>query len=444
MTTERASILVVDDEESIRESFKLILQDEYNVIAVASGEAALKMAVDNKIDLVFLDIRMPGMDGIETLQRLKKIDPQMEIIMVTAVNDVQKASESVKLGANNYIVKPFELSQILSIAKAVTRKKEIYSAVTKLKTTKRDRKDFPELSGESKALQNIIQKIEELSKTDTPVLILGENGTEKIAVAHLIHLNSSRKDSSFEVIDIPKNKNEKDIYKMLFGMGTGSSVYELEKTKGIIEFCDKGTILINNLQNAPRTIIDTIVQTIEKKYFKRYGASQENPIDIRFIFSANEDYLGPENLICESILIPPLRARREDIQDICTKLLEENNKIYSLNKNISQDALEILTTYPWPANYNELKTILNLAYLNSNYDTITSKDIALSVLFWSPAFSYIEEASSLSLEQLESRFEKEYILKILKLTNFEVQIAAKALDISKNILVSKIETLEIK
>ena len=445
MSSNRPCILVVDDEESIRDSFALILQDEYDVIAVSTGEAALKKAVDHKIDLVFLDIRMPGMDGIETLERLKKIDPQIEVIMITAVNDVQKASETVKIGANNYIVKPFDVKEILSIAKAITRKKEILSAAQKIKSKEENFSDFAEFSGDSKSVKNTISKIEQLSKSDTAVMIMGESGTEKISVAKMIHFLSNRKNYPFLIFDIGKNKNENEIAKKLFGSGTGSSVYELDKTIGVLEKCSGGTILINGIHNAPKDLLSKIISLSEGKTFSRIGISQEIKIDIRMLFSTNEDYLGPENLASDSILIPPLRARREDIPDICSKLLEDfNSACPNKIKEISHDAQEILNTYPWPGNFEELKSILFNAYLTKSDKTIKAKNLPLSVLFWSPAFSYIDEASMLSLDELNNSFDREFILKVLKATNFEIQAAAKALGINKNILLPKIETLEIK
>ena len=445
MNSEKPCILIVDDEESIRESFFLILQDEYDLISVSTGEAALKKAVDHKIDLVFLDIRMPGMDGMETLERLKKIDPSLEVVMVTAVNDVQKAGESVKIGANNYIVKPFEVAQILALAKSLTRKKKL------LRTA--DLPAFPELSGHSKTLQALIEKTVELSKTNLPLLIIGEPGTEKETAAFLIHSSSAQKDAGFGVLNLPKNGNEKELYKELFGAGYGSFVYDLDKKAGLVERCAGGTVLINNIESASEGLIAVISEAIEKKGAKRYGSSQDIAINVRFIFSSSEDLAAsdnpekslPDNLINGSLLIPPLRSRREDIQDICSELLVRLSKELGKKvKEITPDAQEILNSYPWPGNFEELRNILKKAVAASDNEILSTKDIPFCVLMWAPAFSYIEEASGFSLDNLTSAFEKEFLLNILKKSNFEIQTAAKALNVNKNILLSKIESLEIK
>lgn len=445
MNSEKHCILIVDDEESIRESFSLILQDEYDLITVSTGEAALKKAVDHKIDLVFLDIRMPGMDGMETLQRLKKIDPSLEVVMVTAVNDVQKAGESVKIGANNYIVKPFDVAQILSMAKVLTRKKNLVRTASKIKKSIGDMPVFPELSGHSKTLQALIDKAVELSKTDLPLLILGEPGTEKETIAFLIHSSGSRKESGFGVLDLPRNSNEKELYKKLFGAGKGSFVYDLDKSAGLVERCAGGTVLINNIENAPKDLIGAISEAIEKKAAKRSGSSQDIAVDVRFIFSSSEDLSASDNLFSDSILIPPLRSRREDIQDICSELIGSLSKDLGKKvKELSSDAQEILNAYPWPGNFEELRNTLKKAAAASDSEILATKDLPFCVLMWSPAFSYVDEASSLSLDNLTSTFEKEFLLKILRKSNFEIQTAAKVLNVNKNILTSKIETLEIK
>ncbi len=454
MKSDKPCILIVDDEESIRESFSLILQDDYELISVSTGEAALKKAVDHKIDLVFLDIRMPGMDGMETLQRLKKIDPSVEVIMVTAVNDVQKAGESVKIGANNYIVKPFDVSQIISMAKALTRGKQLLASASRIREESLSAPSFPELAGLSKALQAMMEKALELADSELPILILGEPGTEKETVAYTIHSSGARKGSRFGVLDLPKGLNEIDIYKKIFGSGKGTFVYDLDKSSGMLERFAGGTLLINNIENATESLIKALAEASEKKTARRHGSSQDIPVDIRFIFSSSDNVSSsgetPENpalerLFSKSLLIPPLRSRREDIQDICQELvLQLGKSLGRKTKELSLDAQEILSSYPWPGNYNELHGVLKKAIASSGNEVLTTQDLPFSLLMWSPAFSYIEEAYGSSLDSLNSLFEKEFILKILKKCNFEIQTAAKVLNMNKNILISKIETLEIK
>lgn len=450
MNKDRPFILIVDDEASIRESFSLILQDDYNIITASTGEGALKKAVDNKIDLVFLDIRMPGMDGMETLKMLKDIDESIEVIMVTAINDVQKAGEAIQIGANNYIVKPFDVDQIIAMARALTGKRRLKYAAKQIRQKAIKEPVFPEFLGQSKYAQNIMPQIDNYAGTDMPLMIFGEPGTEKEAIAFLIHSKSQRKDSVFLTLNISKNENEKDLFKKLFGIGKGTFVYDLGKGIGMLEEASGGTILINNIENAPQKIHEALIETIDKKTIKRAGSSEGIQVNTRLIFSSSTEPRESEDpnifdKVGDSISISPLRDRREDIQDITTGLVEQYNE--SLNRNIkgiSGDTQEVLNSYPWPANMAELTNTVKRFFIPGTKDNINILDLPFDILMRSGAVSYIEEAGLLSLNGLSTEFEKEFILKILKRTNFDTKLSAKILGINPGILSSKIETLEIK
>ena len=450
MNKDRPFILIVDDEASIRESFSLILQDDYNIITASTGEAALKKAVDNKIDLVFLDIRMPGMDGMETLKMLKDIDESIEVIMVTAINDVQKAGEAIQIGADNYIVKPFDVDQIIAMAKALTGKKSLKYAAKQIRQKASKELSFPEFLGQSKYAQNIMPQIDNYAGTDTPLMIFGEPGTEKEAVAFLVHSKSRRKDSAFLTLNISKDDNEKDLFKKLFGIGKGTFVYDLGKGTGMLEEASGGTILINNIENAPQKIHEALIEMMDKKTIKRAGSSEGIQVNTRLIFSSSAEPRESEepnifDKVSDSISISPLRDRREDIQDITTGLIEQYNE--SLNRNvkgISNDAQEVLNSYPWPANMAELANTIKRPFISGTKDNINTLDMSFDILMNSGAVSYIEEAELLSLNGLSAEFDKEFILKILKRTNFDTKLSAKILGINPAILTSKIETLEIK
>ncbi len=450
MNKDRPFILIVDDEASIRESFSLILQDDYNIITASTGEAALKKAVDNKIDLVFLDIRMPGMDGMETLKMLKDIDESIEVIMVTAINDVQKAGEAIQIGADNYIVKPFDVDQIMAMAKALTGKRSLKHAAKQIRQKAAKDLSFPEFLGQSKYAQNIIQQIDSYAGTDTPLIIFGESGTEKESIAFLIHSRSRRKDSAFLTLNISKHENEKELFKKLFGIGKGTFVYDLGKGTGMLEESSGGTMLINNIENAPQKVQEALIEMIDKKAIKRSGSSEWIQVNTRLIFSSSAGPRESEepsifDKVSDSISIAPLRDRREDIQDITTGLIEQYNG--SLNRNIkgiSGDAQEVLNSYPWPANMAELTNTIKRVFISGTKDNINTLDMPFDILMNSGAVSYIEEAEFLSLNGLSAEFDKEFILKILKRTNFDTKLSAKILGINPSILASKIETLEIK
>src|SRR3989339_307046 len=242
------NILVVDDELSIRESFALILKGKYNIFPAASGEAALKLAADHKIDLVYLDFRMPGINGLETLKRLKEIDPSLEIIMITAVNDVQKASAAIKLGANNYIIKPFDVDAVLKMTERLLRRKALIKGG---KEAQKESRPAAPLIGQSEAIVSANKLIARAAGGNDPVLIVGEAGTEKLAVAELIHGQSGRRTFPLHKIDLRRDIAPDRLRRLLLGRSSGSSTIDLEKATGWLEKAKDSSIFVNNFEYFP-------------------------------------------------------------------------------------------------------------------------------------------------------------------------------------------------
>lgn len=455
MSDLKPSILIVDDETSIRESFSLILQDEYNVLTASSGEAGLKKIVDTKIDLVFLDIRMPGMDGMETLRLIKSIDDAIEVVMVTAVNDVQKAAESVHYGANNYIVKPFDVAQIMAIAKALVGKKYLKQETNLMVKDAIKQPALPVMSGHSKVISGLLEQLDAVAKKDSPVILVGENGTEKPSIAVQIHAKSGRKPYPLKQIEIPSGVKESLLYKELFGEGKGSFIYELGKGIGLIEKASGGTVLINGIENIPAAVQEKLVEAIEKKQIKRQGSLENFSVNVRFILSTTKDpgTLAENGVIDQRLLdlagnsvvnIPPLRTRKEDIPMITAALLEKYNSKYDKNiKEISPDSLEVLSNYDWPGNYHELKNLIKRLVSSETAESVKASSLPFDILANSSAVSYIEEGRLVSNEELSSQFEKEFILQVLKKFSFDVKNSSRVLNISPAILSAKIENIQI-
>lgn len=368
-------ILVVDDELSIRESFSLILEDKYKVLQAASGEAALKNAADQKIDLVYLDIRMPGLDGLETLKMLKNIDPDLEIIMVTAVNDVQKASQAVKLGAREYIVKPFDVNNVLKLTEQILRRKSILSEGEEIQ--KKTGKRAPELIGQHEKIIKILKTIEKI-KNDEKVLISGEAGTEKELVARIIHEKSGRADLPFRSIHLSYEMSLLEIKSLLFGREKGAGLFEQAKS---------GTVFINNLESLPEEIFKTI------------------PIEARLIGGANSDPSVKNKGFFEFfsaalIEIPPLRERTSDIPLLVNHFLKKLNAQYGIEVKISIPALEALAAYSWPGNTQELESLMERLVLSCANNQISLENLPIDILL---------ETTEGSGSGFISTFEREYI-----------------------------------
>jgi|GEM_PF-305467 len=451
----RPCVLVVDDETSIRESFLLILQDQYSVFQAASGEAAVKKVVDSKIDLVFLDIRMPGIDGIETLKKIKDIDDSIEVVMVTAVNDIQKAGEAIRIGANNYIVKPFDVDQILLMTKALTGKKILKHETKVIRGSAKPGAGLPELPGISKHSGELQKKIDKLSSSDSPVLITGERGCEAEDVGRLIHLKSKRKDSPFRIFRAPIGVPDNILYDGLFGSGKGAFLNALEKGTGIFEEASGGSVLLMNIGELPSQLQEALADIMEQKSFSRQGSSSPLSFNVRLMFfsqkspDAGKEESLPAPRLSSSlknnvIELAPLRQRKEDIPSLVNSCLEELNAAYGRSfKDISPEALEVLTEYDWPGNAAELRLYLKGIISSRSLEAVRLLDLPLHLLAGARSFSSMEESKSLSYNELSSKFEKEFIYGVLKRSGFDLQKASHSLNISKNALASKIESLEI-
>ena len=455
MKEAKPSILVVDDESSIRESFSLILSGDYRVCLAATGEAAVKKAADEKIDIVFLDIRMPGMDGIETLKKLKSINSRMEVVMVTAVNDVAQASQAMLLGANNYIVKPFDVDQIVNMTKALLKKnagKEEFKMISA--------RSKPMYSGEfigsSTYAQKINRLIADLSQKQEPVMIVGSSGSEKDTVAALIHSKSSRKAYPLKIVDIAKDKHPEKLYADLFGASKGSFIDGLFRGEGVFDLASGGSVLINNIQNAPIEVQNNLTLIVGGRQSQKQGASTRSTADVRVFLSSDKlpkDLVAEGKLIKEldifaqdkTVILSPLSQRMNDIASLINYHIEQCLRTYNRNiKEVSKDALEVLLSYSWPGNYAQLKNVIENAGLKISDSELSLQDLPLSLLVNHENIESLKGASLVSYEALSSRFEKAFIFRVLKRTDFDLISASQMLGITKASLSSKIETLEIK
>jgi len=430
------NILVVDDELSIRESFSLILEEKYRVLQAASGEAALKLAAGQKVDLVYLDIRMPGLDGLETLERIKKIDPDLEIIMVTAVNDVQKASQAVKLGARDYIVKPFDVNNVLKLSEQILRRKSILSEGSEIQ--KKTGKSAPELIGQNEKILSILKTIDKTGPEER-VLISGEAGTEKTLVAQLIHERSRRADLPFHAIHLSRQASPLEIKCLLFGREKGASTADLEGKTGLFEEVKNGTLFIDNLESLP----EEIFRAISALRFSRVGAgsqaresgaSTQIPIETRIIGGTNSqpDKMNKDFLdffSANPIQIPPLRERSSDIPLLANHFIVKFNEQYGREVRVSAAALDALAGYSWPGNTQELQSLLERLILSCVRDQITLEDLPVDILL-----KTTEGAGSLFLPI----FESEYVRGAFKKKGKNKEKTAAFLEINPVLLETKL------
>jgi len=427
-------ILIVDDEMSVRESFSLILNKEFKVVTAASGEAALKKIIDEKIDLVYLDIRMPGMSGMETLKRIKEIDPGIEVIMVTAVNDVGGAAASVKLGAKDYIVKPFDVNDILNRTRS-------FAIAMQTKAIKPPRGE--ELIGNSRQILNIKRTVEQLINDDSSVLICGEKGLEGGQIADII---SSESGKHLMKLNVSLELRSSTI----FGRERGSFTSEFEKNEGLLEKANGGILFIRNIELLSGDIQASLGEALSKKEFSREGSFSSIPVDVRIIAesSVNLKDLAKEgkfdkklfDAISETVIeIPPLRMRESDLPLLINERLDVLSAIYDRNIKVSAEALDILAGYPWPGNMAELSNTMESIVLSLGKETLDPEDLPLDILMRSSSGG----RPYTTLDNIEGRLERSHILDVYKKAGESKEKASAMLGIQQKTLESKIGSLNI-
>ena len=463
-------ILIVDDELAIRESLRMILQQDYEVLAVSSGAEALEKMREGGIDLVLLDVIMPGLDGIQLLERMKS-EYDIPVIMITAANTVKTAVQAMRLGAYDYIPKPFDVDEIKIVVQKVLSIQDLSKEVEYLRAEISKTYGFENLIGGTKEMQEIFRLINQIAGSDTSVLILGESGTGKELVARAIHFNSLRKNKPFIPINcaaIPDTLIESELFGHERGAFTGAS----NKRIGKFEQAHSGTLFLDEIAELSLSTQAKILRFLQEREFTRVGGTETVHVDVRLITATNkdlenaikdrslrEDFYYRINII--PISLPPLRMRRDDIPLLVNYFIDKVNKrIKKHVKRVSEDLMDFLVNYEWPGNVRELENLMERMITLSNQKVLTIKDLP-SGLKDKARQSVMKEKvvedeagqsvmkgkvveGKVSFLRATEEFEKEVILDALKKTNNVQTQAAALLGISRRILKYKMDKLGIE
>ncbi len=438
-------ILVVDDEKIFRESlFHWFEEEGFNVTPVDSGEEALKVYDVDRFDIILLDIKMPGMSGLELLAKIKQIDPHATVIMITAFASVSTAIQALKEGAYDYVTKPVDPDELTHLIHKALKDKELLRENIKLRERIDDLIRPDNLIGESPQMRKIYELINTVANADTTVLIYGESGTGKELVAKAIHINSPRKYFPMITVNcgaLPETLLESE----LFGHERGAFTGAQYKRKGKFEIADNGTVFLDEIGLvSPKTQID-LLRVIETKHFTRVGGNDLIPSNFRVICATNEplDQLVKEGRFREdlyyrlnvfSITIPPLRDRKEDIPLLADHFLKKYAE--GMNKsirNISKDAMEFLVNYGWPGNVRELENAIERAVVIRRSGDIKAEDLPFN----------IHDHKNDVEEDLES-MEKQHIIKMLEKYSYNISKVAKVLGIDRVTLYNKMSKYNIE
>lgn len=442
-----AVICIVDDEEGIRESLYGIFEDEgYTVLTASTAEEAFVLLRDQPVDLVFLDVWLPGTDGIEVLGKIKAQSPDLPVVMISGHGNIELAVSATKIGAYDFLEKPLSLERVLIVA---SRALERRSLEMENRALREDLTRKWHLVGNSPKMQLLNEQIDMAAKSNSRVLILGESGAGKELVAHILHEKSTRAGKPFIEMNcaaIPQELIESE----LFGHEKGSFTGAFERKKGKFELADGGTLFLDEVGDMSLSTQAKVLRVIETQEFQRVGGSKNIKVDVRIISATNkdlteevkkgtfrEDLLYRLNVI--PIHIPPLRQRKEDIPELVDYFLEYFAAEYGQKpKKITPEGLQMLAAYDWPGNIRELRNVIERLVIMNPSSTITHRSIVLGESARSDYFSFN------TLREARESFERDFIMRKLEENNWNISKTAEVLDIERSNLHRKIKAYDIK
>lgn len=441
------AILIVDDEASIRNALSQWFElDGYRVSTAEDANSALRKLQEGPWDIVMLDIKMPGIDGLELQRRIKKIDNSIITIIMTAFASVDTSIQGLKEGAFDYIVKPVDPDDMSHLIRNAVEQRRLYYENLQLKQHIEGFSFSDEINGESPAMKKVLEKVVEVSQTDFTVIIKGEHGSGKELIARAIHSNSNRR--YFPMITINCGTYTDGLLESeLFGHEKGAFPGALYKRQGRLEMADKGTLFLDEIGHISDKMQADILRVIETRRFTRLGGDREIDVDFRIICATTHDLESAVQagtfrkdlyyrLNVVAIPIPPLRERKLDIPSIARAFIKKYSQ--SMNKNIidiSNETLDMLVEYDWPGNVRELRNVIERAMVVAKGNLIELHDLS----FFFPSASDQGE-NILSLEDVE----KNHIQKVLELTHGNIVQAAGILKVSRLTMYNKIKKYQLK
>ena len=440
----RPVVLVVDDDQGIRESFRLILEDHYDIADVPDGPSALDVVRTSAVDLVLLDIRLPGMDGIEVLERIKAVDEGIEVILVTAVKTVRTAVAAMKLGAFDYLTKPFEEDELLSLSRRALERRALEREVAFLRSELARAHDADEIVGRHPAIEKLHGLIAQVARTPTTVLITGESGTGKELVARAIHHQGPRREGPFIAVN-PAAIAETLIESELFGHERGAFTGAHQRRLGKFELAQGGTLFLDEIGTLRADLQAKLLRVLQQREIERVGGTRPIKIDVRFIAATNtnlkeavgtgafrEDLYYRLNVV--PIVVPPLRERIQDVPLLVEHFIRrDNRRFHKRIEGLSPEALAALNAYRWPGNVRELENVIERCIVLAESAIIHLNDLPLDVSLPQQA-TKVRAAEALPLNEATDQFEQQIVLRVLERVGWNLTEAGRILEIHRNSL----------
>lgn len=434
------TILIIDDEEHMRWALERAMQQEgYHTWLASRGPDGLKIIKEEDPSLVILDLKMPEMDGLEVLKHALEINPKLPVIILTAHGTIETAIDAMKMGAVDYITKPFDLDELKLVIKQNLVVAQLATEVSFLRSQLT--KEYSNMVGESQAFQEVVHLIERVSHTNVNVLITGESGTGKEVVAVAIHRNSLRKNGPFVPVNcaaLPEQLLESE----LFGHEKGAFTGAYSRKIGRFELADNGTIFLDEIGELPLSMQAKLLRVLQEKSFERVGGTKTLNVDVRVIAATNrqlekaiEDGQFRQDLYYRlnvmPINIPPLRERREDIPLLVDHIMDKLRPTYG-EKIVSDEALELIRRYDWPGNVRELQNVIERANIISPEHQIFPEHLPEEIRGEKTKSDQTLDIKlpdeGVSLEEVE----KQYLIKALEKSNGNQSKAAELLGITRS------------
>jgi two-component system response regulator PilR (NtrC family) len=434
----KGNILVVDDERSMREILEIFLKSEgYGVSVADNGKSALEVMKNDFFDLIITDMKMPKVGGLELLRNVKEISPETIVVIITAFGTTESAVEAMKLGAYDYITKPFQMDDIRLVVKNALEKQKLQKDVSILKEQLKT-PSLENIIGQGPAMKELFSITAKTAESNANVLITGESGTGKELVAKAIHSLSPRKDQHFVAINcaaIPEGLLESELFGYMKGAFTGAAANK----QGLFELANEGTLFLDEIGEMPLSLQAKLLRIIEDRTFRRVGGVSDIKVDVRIISATNRDIkaLAEKGQFREdlyfrlnvlSVKIPPLRERGDDIPLLVDYFLK---KFAGDKKKFSQDAIEMLKNYQWKGNVRELENIIERVVLLCDRDVIGVEQLPEEIKSDSTSTKEVTvPRGGIDVENIMEEMEKAYLLKALAQTNGVKTEAAKLLNLT--------------
>ena len=453
MNPKPKTILIVDDDEGMRDTLNAILKRDYRVLRAATGEAALAILNREDVDLMLLDVRLPGIDGFDVLRIVRENYSLIEVIMISAITEIETAVKAMKFGAYHYTTKEFDYETIRSLVHNASERQDLNRQVMTLSAQVADQGDREFVVGPSKLTRDIVELVGKVAKLSATVLILGESGTGKELLARLIHRESGNADAPFIAVNLAAIPREL-VESTLFGHERGSFTGAIKQQLGKFELASGGTLFLDEVGDLPLDLQAKLLRAIQEGEIERVGGAKPIKTDFRLIAATNvdlekavkegrfrEDLFYRINVI--PIKLPPLRDRMEDLPELARFFLSRYKVRFRKNiQGISDSTLKILSSYWWPGNIRELENLIERLVAVSDKEWITDEDLPFEFHF--AQLDQVPSRGESLFQEATNTFERNFILRALEKSGWNVTATARYLGIPLSTLKFKMDRLDIR